>query len=43
MDLTRGPLSEAVGSALVAGWVYVIAQGAGGSAVLWRCPVKDLE
>ena len=41
--LTRGPLGEAVGSALVAGWVYVIAQGAGGSAVLWRCPVKDLE
>ena len=40
--LTRGPLGEAVGSGLVAGWVDVITQRPGGSALLRRCPVKDL-
>jgi len=40
--LSKGPIGEATSSALIGGWVYVIAERPGGSAVLWRCPVKDL-
>jgi hypothetical protein len=40
--LSRGPEGRATSSALVAGWVYVIAQKADRSTALWRCPVKDL-
>jgi hypothetical protein len=40
--LSRGPVGKATSSALVGGWVYVIAKQAVGPAVLWRCPVKDL-
>ena len=39
---SKGPAGEATSSALIGGWVYVIAEQAAGSAVLWRCPVKDL-
>jgi hypothetical protein len=40
--VSKGPAGTATSSALVGGWVYVIATQAVGSAVLWRCPVKDL-
>jgi hypothetical protein len=41
--LSRGPIGHANSSALVGGWVYVIAAPAGGAAVLWRCPLTDLR
>ena len=37
-----GPVGSATSSALVGGWVYVIARPAAGPAVLWRFPAKDL-
>jgi hypothetical protein len=40
--LSKGPVGEATSSVLIGGWVYVIAEQPGGSAVMWRCPVKDL-
>jgi len=40
--VSRGPDGKATSSALVGGWVYVIAKKADRSTVLWRCPVKDL-
>lgn len=41
--LSQGPVGRAVSSAIVGGWLYVIAAQAVGSARLWRCPVKDLS
>lgn len=38
----RGPDGKATSSALVGGWVYVIAEKADGSTVLWRCPLRSL-
>ncbi len=38
----HGPDGTATSSALVGGWVYVIAEKADRSTVLWRCPVKNL-
>jgi hypothetical protein len=40
--VSRGPDGKATSSALVGGWVYVIAEKADGSPGLWRCPAKDL-
>lgn len=40
--VSRGPDGKATSSALVGGWVYVIAEKADRSTVLWRCPVKNL-
>jgi hypothetical protein len=40
--LSRGPDGQATSSALVGGWVYVIAAKADRSTVLWRCHLKDL-
>jgi hypothetical protein len=36
--LSEGPVGSATSSALVGGWVYVIAKPAAGPAVLWRFP-----
>jgi len=42
MDPLLGPVGEATSSALVGGWMYVIAEQAVGSAMLWRCSFRGL-
>jgi len=42
MDPLLGLVGEATSSALVGGWMYVIAEQAVGSAMLWRCPFRGL-
>ncbi|MEP7368132.1 MAG: hypothetical protein ABI662_00670 [Dermatophilaceae bacterium] len=40
--LSQGPVGRAESSALVGGWVYVVAKPEVGSATLWRCLAKEV-